>query len=240
MYRELKKQLAETKALQYQATHGEAAPQSRASPPKEELPARLALQATQADLTEERAVNRQLRETIQHLQQQQQKQEQQQCEETEEVPGSSPVPVCSACLYIHVPACSACHIPLLDISPCQQSRVGAAAADAANAGGASPVEAQEATGKTAGAAVAADGGDVPKVCDAEYRWTAAPGMICGKSLKGSGDQTWPGTVEKALELIKAAGHIPGKTCQAVQKAGGKVYYYGPGKESGEAGDDCWR
>ena len=33
--------------------------------------------------------------------------------------------------------------------------------------------------------------------------------------------------------------IPGKTCKAVQKAGGKCYYYGPGEESGEAGEDCW-
>jgi hypothetical protein len=41
-------------------------------------------------------------------------------------------------------------------------------------------------------------------------------------------------------LVQAAGYIPGDTCRYIQCAGGKVYFYAGGNESGEGGLETWR
>ena len=65
-------------------------------------------------------------------------------------------------------------------------------------------------------------------------------MLCGKPLSGTGKKAWPGSVDKAVAMVEAQGYVPGKSCRSIQKAGGKLYFYGTGTESGEAGEDCWR
>ena len=71
---------------------------------------------------------------------------------------------------------------------------------------------------------------------APYTVTESPGEMCGAPLEGAGEEDWPGSIEAAIAVVEGKGLRLGDAVACIQHAGGKLYYYAPGEESGEAGD----